>query len=230
MLDTIFLVAAVVGGTVMVCQFIMMFLGMGDDASGDFGGDADLGMDADIGMDVDAVDGAIEGVDAIDADHQTSWSQAADADVDHPDASRIFEILSFRSVVAAVAFFGFAGKASLASELTNSQSLMVAIVAGVAAMYGIYWTMMQIYKLRASGNENINNAIGQSARVNVAIPKQGDGSGKVQLVLQNRSVEYEAVTSEEHAFSSGDQVVVVDILGPDKVLVESSNELAESHA
>jgi len=224
MLDTIFLIAAVVGGTVMVCQFVMMFLGMGDDGSGDIGADADLHMD------VDGLEGVIDGVDGLDADHQTSWSHAADADMGHPDASRIFEILSFRSVVAAVAFFGFAGKASLASELSDSQSLLIGIAAGGAAMYGIYWVMLQIYRLRTSGNENINNAIGQPARVNVAIPKQGDGAGKVQLVLQNRSVEYEAVTSEQQPFKSGDQVVVVDILGPSKVLVESSAVLAETHA
>jgi len=208
MLDTIFLIAAVAGGTVMVCQFLMMFLGMGDDGAADLSGDADIGMEG------------------LDADPQTSWSQAADADMGHPDASRIFEILSFRSVVAAVAFFGFAGKASLASELQPTQALLIGLAAGGVAMYGIYWIMLQIYRLRTSGNENINNAMGQSARVNVAIPKQGDGAGKVQLVLQNRSVEYEAVTSEKTPFKSGDQVVVVDILGPDKVLVESPAELA----
>ncbi len=211
MLDTIFLIAAVAGGTVMVCQFLMMFLGIGDDGAADLSGDVDIGMEG------------------LDADPQTSWSQAADADMGHPDASRIFEILSFRSVVAAVAFFGFAGKASLASELQPTQALLIGLAAGGAAMYGIYWIMLQIYRLRTAGNENINNAMGQSARVNVAIPKQGDGAGKVQLVLQNRSVEYEAVTSEKTPFKSGDQVVVVDILGPDKVLVESPAELAESH-
>jgi len=224
MLDTVFLLAAVVGGTVMVCQFLMMFLGMGDDGSGDIGGDADLSLDVDL----DGLDG-VDAVEGLDADHHTSWSHAADADIGHPDASRLFEILSFRSVVAAVAFFGFAGKASLASELNNTQALLIGLAAGGAAMYGVYWVMLQIYKLRSAGNEDINNAIGQPARVHVAIPKQGDGAGKVQLVLQNRTVEYEAVTSAETPFKSGDQVVVVDILGPDKVLVESPAELAEAH-
>jgi len=150
---------------------------------GDVGGDADLSTDVEF--------------EGLDSDHQTSWSQAADADMGHPDASRIFEVLSFRSVVAAIAFFGFAGKASLASELNPTQALLIGFAAGGAAMYGIYWVMLQIYKLRTSGNENIRNAMGKSARVYVAIPKQSEGAGKVQLVLQNRTVEYEAVTSEE---------------------------------
>ena len=220
MLDTVFLIAAVVGGTIVVCQFLLMFLGLGDDASGDIGADADMGMD--VSMDVD-----VDGIDGVDADHHTSWSQAADADVGHPDGSRIFEVLSFRSVVAAVAFFGFAGKASLASGASDTQALLVGLAAGAAAMYAVYWIMLQIYKLRTAGNEDISNAMGQPARVYVAIPAQGQGMGKIQLKMQNRTVEYEAVTSQESPLKSGDQVVVVDILGPAKVLVEPVTEVAD---
>ena len=54
MLDTLFLMAAVVGGTVMVCQFLMTMLGLGDDGA-DFGGDGDIG--GDVGVDVGDFDG-----------------------------------------------------------------------------------------------------------------------------------------------------------------------------
>lgn len=215
MLDTVFLVAAIVGGTIMVCQFLLTFLGMGDDASGDFSADADVGVD--VGGDMD-----VSGDVATDADHHTSWGQAGDADLGHPDASKIFEILSFRSVVAAVAFFGFAGKASQASGLSDNKALLIGLAAGIGAMYGVYWIMMQIYKLRTAGNENIQNALGQPASVYVAIPGQGGGMGKIHLLMQNRTVEYQAVTEQETPLKSGDQVIVVDILGPDKVLVETN--------
>lgn len=224
MLDTIFLISAVVGGTIMVCQFLLMCLGMGDDGSGDIGGDADVGdfgADADIGAD---------GVDIADADHNTSWSHAGDADIGHPDASRIFEVLSFRSVIAAVAFFGFAGKAALASDTTETKALLIGLAAGATALYSVYWLMAQIYKLRTAGNENIQNAIGKPASVYVAIPGQGSGMGKVQLTIQNRTVEYQAVSEQAETLNSGDQVVVVEILGPGKVLVEPASEMAESTA
>jgi membrane protein implicated in regulation of membrane protease activity len=224
MLDTIFLISAVVGGTIMVCQFLLMCVGMGDDGSGDIGGDADVGdfgADAEIGAD---------GIDVADADHHTTWHQAGDADVGHPDASRIFEILSFRSVIAAVAFFGFAGKAALASGTTETKALLIGLAAGATALYSVYWLMVQIYKLRTSGNENIQNALGKQASVYVAIPSQGNGMGKVQLAMQNRIVEYQAVSEQEATLKSGGQVVVVKILGPDKVLVEPASEMAESTA
>jgi len=222
MLDTIFIIAAIVGGTILVCQFLLMCLGMGDDGSGDIGGDADLG---DVSADADL---AADGVDIADADHQTAWSQAGDADIGHPDASRIFEILSFRSVIAAVAFFGFAGKASLASGCSDTKALLIGLAAGAGAMYGVYWIMAQIYKLRTSGNENIRNSLGKQASVYVSIPGQRNGMGKVQLAIQNRTVEYQAVTEQDATLNSGDQVVVVDILGPDKVLVEPATETIDS--
>ena len=54
MLNTIFLIAAVIGGTIMVCQFLLTFMGMGDDGAGDMGdvgADADFGGDAELGVD-----------------------------------------------------------------------------------------------------------------------------------------------------------------------------------
>ena len=83
MLDTLFLFAAVVGGTVMVCQFLLTMLGLGDDGSdvgdvdvaGDVGADAgdfDAGADAGGDFDVDF---------DVDGDHHTAIHHAADADV-----------------------------------------------------------------------------------------------------------------------------------------------------
>ena len=229
MLDTIFLIAAVVGGTIMVCQFLLMCLGMGDDG-GDFGGDADVGDfggDADFSADADL---AADGVDGVDGDHQNTWADAGDADYDHPDASRIFEVLSFRSVIAAITFFGLAGKATLASGRSETQAFLIAVAAGVVALYLVYWLMKQIYNLRSSGNENINNAIGQPASVYVAIPGDKSGMGKIHLEMQNRTVEYQAITDHPDVLKSGEQVIVTQILGPDKVLVEPAQETAESIA
>ena len=138
----------------------------------------------------------------------------------HPDGSKIFEVVSFRSIIAALAFFGAAGKASLASGLRTGPSLVIALVAGCAALYGVYWTMKQIYKLRSAGNEDIRNALGKPASVYVAIPEGREGMGKVQLKMQNRIVEYQAVTDQRKRLASGQQVVVVEVLGPDKVRVD----------
>ena len=215
MLDILFLVCAVVGGTVMVCQFLMTLLGMSDDG----------GMDAD-GGDLDAGGGEFDGAAETDlsgpdgsGDHHTTISDASDSEYQHTDSSWLFGLLSFRALVAAMAFFGISGKAALSADKTPLMSLAIATAAGVAAMFGMVWLMRGISRLSSSGNKQIGNALGKPATVYVAIPARGGRAGKVQLTMQNRIVEYPAVTEEEEPLRSGEAVEVVEILSRNLVQV-----------
>ncbi len=203
MLEILFLVCAVIGGTVMVCQFIMTLFGMGDDG----------GMDAD-GGDFDAggsdFDGSAEA--DISGDQNTTITQASDGEYHHSDSSWLFGLLSFRTIVAALAFFGISGKTVLAAGQTPLVSFAIAMVAGAAAMFAMAWLMRGLSRLTSSGNQHIGNALGQPATVYVAIPSGGDKAGKVQLTMQNRVVEYPAVTRDEEPLRSGEAVEVVEIL------------------
>ncbi len=215
MLDTLFLFAAVVGGTVMVCQFLMTMLGLGDDGA-DFG-DADVGVDAgDFGGDADVdMDAAVD----VDGDHHTPIHHAADADVDHPGSSWLFQVLSFRTIVAAVTFFGLGGAWSSSSGHGAVPSLIVALAVGAAAMYAMYWLMRTIYGFQSSGNIDIRNAVGQPAKIYVPVPPANDGKGKVLVTLQGRTMEYEAVTDENEKIKTGENVVIESVLSSDVVKV-----------
>jgi len=210
MLDSVFLLAAIVGGTVMVCQFLMTLVGMDDGGGhggmdhGGHGGFDDAGHGADHG-----------GADH----HDTSLSTAADGSVQHPDSSWLFGVLSFRTLVAAAAFFGIAGKAALASGLNQGVALLIALGVGVSAMYGTYWILRAIAGLASSGNERISSALGRRATVYIPIPAEGKGAGKVQLSMQNRIVEFQAVTDELERLKTGEAVEVVAITGSDVVRV-----------
>jgi len=222
MLDMIFLVCAVLGGTVMVCQFLMTLLGMGHDNS-DLGGDnfsgaADLsGGDFDTG---DLGSGHFDGGGSADlagdgdlaTDHHMGMSQAADGEYQHTSSSWLFGVLSFRTLVAALAFFGLSGKAALSAEMAPAVALLVSTAAGLGAMVGMYWMMRSISRLNSSGNQRIRNALGKPATVYVLIPARGSGAGKVQLTMQNRIVEYQAITTEGKPMKSGEPVEVVDII------------------
>jgi len=211
MLDTLYLITAVVGGTVMVCQFLLTMLGLGDDGADV--GEGDVGADAgdfDAGADVD--------VD-VDADHQTSIHHAADADVDHPGSSWLFQVLSFRTVVAAITFFGLGGAWSSSSGHGAAPSLLIAFLAGGAAMYGMYRLMRAIYNLQSSGNVDIRNAVGRPARIYIPVPPAGTGKGKVQITVQGRTMEYEAVSDAAETLSTGENVVVENVVGGDVVKV-----------
>lgn len=214
MLDLIFLIAAVIGGTVMVCQFGLTLLGIGDDgvdggldqhdASGEFS--HDLG---DVG-DVTSADPASE--------HHNTWSNAADG-VHHSDSSWLFSVISFRTLIAAAAFFGVAGKASLSMGLSEPAALVLALGAGWGAMYGMYWMMRWVSGFASSGNERIGNAVGRRGTVYIPIPAEGQGKGKVQISMQNRIVEFQAVTDEGERLRTGEPVEVVAVDGSDLVRV-----------
>jgi hypothetical protein len=230
MLSTVFLIAAVVGGTVLVCQFVLTLMGMGDHGAdvghhmgGDFHGDAHMGGDfhGDTALG-DSMHGEIAPM------HETSLATAADGGYQHPDSSWLFSMISFRTLVAAAAFFGVAGKAALSAGYAESTSLIIAALVGLCAMYGMYWLMQLIAGLSTSGNERIANALGRQATVYVAIPAGRQGAGKVQLSMQNRIVEFQAVTEDNEALKSGQSVEVVGIVGSDVVQVRRAVEAVQA--
>ncbi len=211
-MEMLFLMCAVIGGTILVCQFIMTALGIVDDGGDTGGGDFDTGNDVHLGHIGDA---DVGDVDLGDVDGTHSLSEAAEVDVQHPSTVWLFEMISLRTIVAAFAFFGLAGKASLEAGLTNIQALAVAIVVGWLAMYAVYSMMRALSRLQSKGNVRIANATGARGLVYVPIPGNRSGTGKVTIKLQNRTMEYQAQTDEEETIPTGTAIIVVEVLGPD---------------
>jgi hypothetical protein len=86
--------------------------------------------------------------------------------------------------------------------------------------------MRLIAGLSSSGNERIANALGRQATVYVRVPPAGQGAGKVQLSMQNRIVEFQAVTDDPESLKSGETVQVVEIVGSDLVRVRRTAQRA----
>ncbi len=189
------MVCAVVGGTILLCQVFLTLLGITGDML-----DLDIGGDLDVDPDV-----------------------SADLSGGDTHAFGLFGVLSFRTVVAAVTFFGLAG---LAAESTGASTLIVLLTAtagGAAALYGVYWLMLGLYRLRADGTVRIQRTVGREAVVYLAIPGQNAGAGKIHINLQNRTMEYRAVTSG-HAIPTGARVVVVHVAASDTLEVQPALE------
>jgi hypothetical protein len=129
-------------------------------------------------------------------------------------------------VSAAATFFGLVGKTILAYGYANSTAFILACVAGFTAMYCVYWLFKQVYRFQNTGTENIRNAIGAEATVYVPIPGKRAGAGKVTFRLQNRLVEYVAVTEDEERLATGEKVVVVEIVNTCTVRVARATTAA----
>jgi hypothetical protein len=79
--------------------------------------------------------------------------------------------------------------------------------------------MQSLAKLHSDGTVRIERALGAPATVYLTIPGQKSGAGKVQVKVQNRLVEYQAITSQQQELSTGANVVVVAVVNPGTVEV-----------
>ena len=149
-------------------------------------------------------------------------------DAGHHGPSWLVGVLSFRTVVAAVTFFGLAGLAAQSSGATPLNVMLVAVAGGAAALYGVYWIMRGLYQLRSEGNVRIERAVGRPASVYLRIPGHNTGLGKVQINLQNRTMEYLASTDGEE-IPTGAAVTVVGVVNPSTVAVQLRGEPQRSN-
>lgn len=228
-MTTVFLICATVGGTILVIQFVLALVGLGAEAldidvphdvgghdfGGDFHGDTGGDFHGDAGGDLHGDTSADVHGDAAGSDDHAGHSAAAA----HHGSASVFRMLSFRAIVAALAFFGLAGLAAQSAEASGPTSLVVAVLAGAAAMYAVFWMMQGLHMLKAEGTVRINRAVGRHATVYLRIPGHESGAGKIQLNLQNRTMEYSATTDGDE-IPTGTKVVVVDVVTSDTVKVE----------
>jgi hypothetical protein len=97
-------------------------------------------------------------------------------------------------------------------------------------MYAVYWMMQTLTRMRSEGTVRVERAIGQQGTVYLRVPGQRSGIGKIQINLQNRTMEYEAMTSGPE-LPTGARVVVVQLISPNTLEVEAVPELErKSHA
>lgn len=191
-MELFFGVCAVVGGTVLLCQFVLTLIGFETDADLDSGGH-------------DGVDGHH---DTGDHHHGSNW---------------IFGVITFRTIVAALTFFGLAGLAGHSAGMAPVANYTIAILAGLAAMYGVHWMMQGLYRLRSDGTARIEGAIGKTGTVYLKVPGMKSGVGKVTINLQGRTMEYPAMTAHDD-LPTGNRIVVVDVIDQDTVEVELATE------
>ena len=178
-----FMFAAIPATLVLVIQTVLIFVGQGS-------GGADLDGD-----------GIPDGID-LDGDGVPDGPADLDGDL------RVFTV---RGIVAFFAVFGWTGAAILGGKLPLWFAAVGAFAAGAAAMVLIALLMKAMLKLQQSGNINPKNAVGKSGVVYITIPAAREGSGKVNLVLQERYCELDAITDSPTPIPTGREITVVNV-------------------
>lgn len=200
-MSTIFLICAIVGGTVLVCQFVLTLIGLGGD-----GFDLDVDVPDDVTADVGDAD--------IPDDH-------------HVNSSWLFGIISFRTVVAALTFFGLVGKAVESGVESVPLQILLASAAGGAAMLGVHYLFQLFTKLGHNPTMRIRNAVGRTGTVYVPIAGNKEAAGKIQLKVQERLIEFPAMTTASEKLPTGARVRVVGLLSQGTLEVEPLVEKPE---
>lgn len=188
---TVYMVCAVVGGVVLILQMLLTLIGIG--------ADHDLGLDA---------AGAGDGIGDVHTDFG-----------DHHGSSHFFGVLSFRSLMAALAFFGLGGLWALQEEFGTYFAFVAALGAAAGAMFAVAWMMRLMAGLAYEGTVRVENAVGQMGTVYLAIPGENTGVGKVTVTVQSQSLEFDAVTPHE-SIPTGATITVVGLAGPNTLEVE----------
>jgi hypothetical protein len=173
---------------------------------------------------------SLVGAGHTDVGHDIPHEWSHDGHTDHHDStgsSWFFGVLTFRAVIAALTFFGLGGLAASASKTHGGISLAIAAACGFAAMLLVATLMRALQTLKDDGTVQIRNAVGKQGTVYLTIPGNKSGFGKVQLNLQNRTTELQAVTFQDQ-LPTGAKIVVVDVVGPDTVEVVSTNAVGSS--
>jgi hypothetical protein len=132
-----------------------------------------------------------------------------------------FGVLSIRAISAALMFFGLGGMTALHYGASEGAAFGIALGAGAATLYAVAYVMKSLANLKSDGTARIERAIGLTGTVYLRVPASRAGSGKIQMMLQNRTVEYQAVTTGNE-IPTGAIIKVVAVVNSDTVEVEAA--------
>ena len=162
------------------------------------------------------------GLGGADVDGDCASCDDCDVGAEHSDASgsAFLRAFSIRTVTAGVAFFGLGGVAAVSYGLSSDRALGIAIVCGVIALYSVYFMIRSLSAFNANGSIRANSALGAEGEVYLTIPAKRQGYGKVMIIQQERTMEYEATSDSDVDIKVGAPIVVVGVLSSTLLLVK----------
>lgn len=204
---------------ILVIQIVMMFVGGASDA--DIGGGlSDAGDVGDIG-DIGDI-GGVGDIGDVDLDVDVGGGGADVPDGDFGDnAAAIFglKLLSLRSILA-FAVMGSWLCYTLCYALDWYWAVVIAVGGGLVAACIMAGALVGMEKLQDSGNIDPNNAVGKIGTVYLTIPKSRTGKGKINILIQERYAEYEAITDSDEPIMTGAEIQVIKHDGGNVLLVK----------
>lgn len=148
-----------------------------------------------------------------------------DIDVDPDSGVSIFTVKSITAFLAVGSWAGLL-TCTLASDKLQWLSVIIAIIAGAAAMAVVVLAIRGMMKLQCNGALQSEKLVGMKAMVYVAIPSARSGRGKITLNAQGKFMELDAVTDCEEKLAVDETVEIISTEN-DCTVVKRLNDTVE---
>ena len=129
-------------------------------------------------------------------------------------------LFSLRGIMAMAAVGGWSGLVMYEAGIDLTVTVLLAAAFGFMALVGIAYLMKLAMKLQQNGTLDLGYAIGKVGTVYIPIPAEMKGSGKINLAMQERFIEVDAMTSAGRKLATGESVRVTATNENGMVVVE----------
>ena len=189
----------------------MLLFGLGDSHDTDSSGADSSFDDGDFAEDIDLSDD-LDFADDLNIDH-------ADP-IDHAQHAAGLRLFTIRGIVAFFSVGGWLGVVLGETDLHTSLVIIFSLLGGLISLLVTALILKWSLKLQDSGNIDIRNALGKTAQVYIPIPGGGTSFGKVTLVLQDRYLEFSAITQHSETLKTDSLVKITGVINQSTLVVK----------
>lgn len=159
----------------------------------------------------------------------TDLAEAGDFDMDGPeDHPSGIQLLSSRTVFGFLLGFGWTGVIVSATSPRPEYTAVAATLVGFLFGGAIFYLMRLLNSLKHSGTLDYENALGEVGTVYLPIPAGMGGTGRIQVVVQGRMKEVQALTRHRERLENRARVRVVELLDDNTLIVEPLSDTGAS--
>ena len=155
--------------------------------------------------------------------HDGDIGHGHDIDGGDPSDFTSMRMFTLQTVVAFLTVFGWSGIVLVGAKVPNGLAVGIAAVLGFMTMLLLAKIIQLSKRLQENGTIDFRNAIGEVGTVYIPCPPKNQGFGKVNVTVNGRFFEADAINSTQTLLPTGSRVRVTDLSG-DTLIVEPEEE------
>lgn len=154
-----------------------------------------------------------------DADIDADFEMSTDMEVE-TDTGMGFQFFTLKNLLGFFTLFGWTGLGCIDMGLSLLVTLGVSTASGLIMMSIMASIFFFMSKMTDSGTLDVKKALGRTGSVYLVVPGSRASKGKVNVEIQGRTVEMDAITDEEEAIPTGSIITVTEVVNTNLLLVK----------